>query len=71
MSERDMTIVEFCDVHAACIGGRKWALETCRTMQDVWNLVRPEWLVWVALRGWPCVLAYWTTVRFASLLAGP
>ena len=46
----DMTIQEFCDLHNACCEGRGWALMNCRTMVDVWQTAKPEWLMWVATR---------------------
>jgi hypothetical protein len=45
-----MTIKEFMDQHFACHEGRAWAENTCKTMDDVWRLARPDWLVWVATR---------------------
>ena len=45
-----MTIQEFCEKHDACKKGREWAVANCRTMQEVWDTVKPEWLVWVATR---------------------
>lgn len=50
MSERDMTIVEFCDVHCACPWGRAWAVNNCQTLWDVWAQAKPKWLIWVATR---------------------
>ena len=47
---RDMTIAEFCDLHNACREGRDWAIKNCRTMADVWQTAKPEWLLWVATR---------------------
>ena len=44
------TIKEFCDKHAACRGGREWALTHCKDMNEVWQTARPEWLEWVATR---------------------
>jgi len=46
--ESDMTIEQFCAKHDACSEGQDWALEHCETMQDVWRLAKPEWLLWVA-----------------------
>ena len=46
-----MTIEEFCDLHGACDEGREWAISECKTMQDVWDKAKPDWLVWVATRG--------------------
>ena len=45
-----MTVKEFMDKHAACREGREWAQTTCETMDDVWRLARPDWLLWVATR---------------------
>ena len=44
------TIESFCDRHDACHDGKKWALENCSTMDDVWERAKPEWLIWVATR---------------------
>ena len=44
------TIESFCDQHEACHDGKKWALENCSTMDDVWERAKPEWLIWVATR---------------------
>jgi hypothetical protein len=44
----DMTIERFCDKHSACKDGRDWALANCESMQDAWNKLKPEWLLWVA-----------------------
>ena len=45
-----LTITEFCDRHDACEEGRAWALENCKDMQQVWDTIKPEWLVWTATR---------------------
>lgn len=42
------TIESFCDRHGACHDGKKWALENCSTMVDVWGRAKPEWLIWIA-----------------------
>ena len=44
------SIEAFCDRHYACVDGKKWALENCSTMDDVWRRAKPEWLIWVATR---------------------
>jgi len=46
----DYTIEEFCDRHDACRSGREWALANCESMQDAWDRLKPEWLLWVATR---------------------
>jgi hypothetical protein len=45
-----LSIEEFCRRHNACREGRKWAVENCETMEDVWRDAKPSWLVWVATR---------------------
>ena len=45
-----MSIIEFCDRHHACADGREWALANCRDMDHAWEVLKPEWLVWVATR---------------------
>jgi hypothetical protein len=47
---KQYTIEEFCTRHAACAPGREWALANCKTMQDVWDTAKPEWLLWVAVQ---------------------
>lgn len=44
------SIESFCDRHYVCCDGKKWALENCSTMDDVWKRAKPEWLIWVATR---------------------
>ncbi len=44
------SIQEFCDKHVACRGGKEWALTNCKSMSDVWEKAKPEWLLWVATR---------------------
>lgn len=36
--------------HGACKPGLDWAVNSCNTMQDVWDTAKPEWLIWVATR---------------------
>ena len=45
-----MNIIEFCDRHDACTDGREWALANCRDMDHAWDVLKPEWLIWVATR---------------------
>jgi len=45
-----ISIQEFCERHDACKEGRDWAIENCESMQDAWNKLQPEWLIWVATR---------------------
>ena len=45
-----MSIIEFCDRHDACTDGREWALANCRDMDHAWEVLKPEWLIWVATR---------------------
>ena len=46
----EMNIKEFCKAHLACPEGYIWAMENCKTMRDVWDTARPDWIVWVATR---------------------
>ncbi len=46
----DMTIHQFCNTHSACAEGRDWAVANCSSMQDAWEKLKPEWLLWVATR---------------------
>ena len=61
------TITEFCDRHSARREGREWALANCQTMDDVWRIAKPEWLIWVATC--PGVLSHRDLVRFALFCA--
>lgn len=36
--------------HGACDEGVKWAEANCKTMQEVWENAKPEWLIWLATR---------------------
>ena len=36
--------------HRACADGYRWASESCATLDDVWAMARPDWLIWVATR---------------------
>lgn len=47
---KPLTLEEFCDLHRACDEGREWALANCRDMQHAWEVLQPEWLIWVATR---------------------
>ena len=42
------SIEAFCDRYDACGDGKKWALENCSTMDDVWERAKPGWLIWIA-----------------------
>jgi hypothetical protein len=43
-------IKDFCEKHGACREGQEWALANCKSMQEVWDTSRPEYLIWVATR---------------------
>jgi hypothetical protein len=43
-----IAIEKFCARNDACPEGREWVLANCTDMQDVWNKLQPEWLIWVA-----------------------
>jgi len=43
-------VKEFLKKHSACEEGFKWAVENCKTMQEVWDTAKPEWLTWLATR---------------------
>ena len=37
--------------HKACDKGYEWALNNCKSMQEVWDKVQnPDWFLWVASR---------------------
>ena len=40
----------FCDRHGACREGSEWAIANCRDMAEAWQILRPDWLLWVATR---------------------
>lgn len=44
------TIESFFDRHGACDDDKKWALENCSTMLDVWERAKQRLLIWVATR---------------------
>ena len=44
-------VSEFLRKHDSCEDGLEWAVENCKTMEDVWNTAKPEWLIWIATRG--------------------
>ena len=43
-------VSEFLKKHDACGEGFKWAVENCKTMEEVWNTAKPEWFIWLATR---------------------
>lgn len=45
-----MTLNEWLRKNEACTPGFEWAISTCKTLEDVWNTAKPEWLIWVATR---------------------
>ena len=46
----DMTVAEFCDHHEACDDGREWAMANCASMQNAWEIAKPDWLLWIGTR---------------------
>jgi hypothetical protein len=44
------SISEFCKTHSACKDGLEGALENCQTMQQAWETLPNDWLVWTATR---------------------
>jgi len=46
----NLSIKEFCELHGACTDGKEWAIANNKTMDEVWNTSKPEWLVWIATR---------------------
>ncbi len=45
-----ITILDFCAKHDACKAFQAWAVANCKTMAEVWDTAKPEWLLWVATR---------------------
>jgi hypothetical protein len=62
-----MTVSTWLRKHHACPEGYAWAVSSCKTMQDVWDTAKSEWLIWVATR--PGVLDDITLRRFACWCA--
>jgi hypothetical protein len=50
MKQKMESIESFCVRNQACENERAWALETCKTMDDVWKTAKPECLIWAATR---------------------
>lgn len=46
----EMTINEFAKKHNACKDSVKWALGNCKSMQEAWDTIRAEDVVWIATR---------------------
>ena len=73
----DMTVHEFCNTHSACKDGRAWAMENCTSMQDAWEKLKPEWLIWVATRNGVLterelrLFAVWCARQVQHLMADP
>ena len=44
------SVKEFLESNNACKEGLIWAVANCKTMQDVWDTAKPEWLLWLATR---------------------
>lgn len=40
----------FLTKHMACSDCKNWAVENCKTMQEVWDTAKPGWLLWLATR---------------------
>jgi len=41
---------EWLKEHDACDDGYRWAMRECKSLSEVWQTAKPEWLVWVATR---------------------
>lgn len=41
---------EFLKKHDACEEGYKWAIKECKSLQEVWDKSRIDWLIWLATR---------------------
>lgn len=67
MSERIISIKDFCDKFEACPDGRAWALENCLDMDEVWKKAKADWLIWIATR--PGLLDDKTLRKFACFCA--
>ncbi len=44
---KTITITEFCHKFDACTEGKDWAIANCKSMAEVWETAKPEWLVWI------------------------
>jgi hypothetical protein len=62
-----ISIADFCDKHGACQDGREWALDNCSDLDDAWQKLKPEWLIWVATS--PGVLTDRELMLFAAFCA--
>ena len=40
--------IQFLKAHEACQEGLDWVVENCDNLQDAWDKVKPEWLIWLA-----------------------
>jgi len=45
-----ITMEEFAKEYNPCIEAQEWAKLNCKSMREVWEKVKPEWLVWIATR---------------------
>jgi hypothetical protein len=46
-----ISVIDFCDKHGACVDGRLWAINTgAKTMGALWKRddIKPEWRIWIA-----------------------
>ena len=43
-------IKTFCEQFSACKEGIEWAIANCTDMADVWDTIKPDWLIWIATR---------------------
>jgi len=43
-------VSEFLKKHDTCEDGLEWAVENCKTLEDVWDTAKPEWFIWLATR---------------------
>ena len=50
MSNQKELMKKFLKHHNACVAGYKWAVENCKSLDQVWKEAKPEWMIWVATR---------------------
>ncbi len=60
-------IKSFCEKYDTSDMKRLWMLSNCKDMQEVWDTVQPEWLLWLATR--KGVLSDKDTIRMSTYWA--
>jgi hypothetical protein len=45
-----MTVSTWLRKHEVSPAAYEWAVSSCKTMQEVWDKAKPEWLIWIAFQ---------------------